>query len=377
MSHLKIIRHTIKTTIKTIGQSKFATFIDAHMKIPQDYSFIIFGTHGVGFHSLLYYLSLCYTKDKTQVYPMPLHIFSKSFDLFGHFTVGRFYKKMYPILKSNKYVWGLTFDGGIPRNPVWVKHNVTRKVPAIMLVRDPLSTLTTTFNYEIFCKLQSNLEIDYDYIYGYVMRYFTSACGFKHNLEHMDNTYTELLYVDCSGLTGDSTYPTMQKVAHFLNLDISYQESLNYSINSTFQRYFSAPILFNGEEFYLSSFPEFFRITSYPNYFAPNYCDNLGFLHYQAYNSPQFQQHTFYLFSKSKTQITENLRQNIENYLYHLAQIQQQYEQLKIDSDFFIQLVKKHSDYALLKTKLLEQCCNIPEDIIKNWKYYLTFISEQ
>lgn len=360
--------------IKFTTQSHFSTFLNNYLKIPQDYSFFLFGTHGVGFHSLLYYISLCQTRDKRSVYPMPLHILSKTFDLFGHLTTVRFYKRMYPIILQEQIgQWGLTFDGGMPREKAWIKTNLTKKVPAIILVRDPILALTTTINYEIFCNIHSGLPVDHNRIYIYIFKNIKSTCGFKQNLQYMNEKISKYYFLDCSDLSGDKTYASMRNVANFLNLSVSFHESFMHSINSPIQRYFANPIIYKQQEFYLSSFPHFFRIMCYPHYFCPNYCDNLEYTHCQPYTSKILQKQTLFLFSKKKVELTPEFQEIIEIYLGNYKKIIEQYKTLKILPSTLIDLIRNHDHLISIQELLNEETSIIPNEIKESWEEYSSF----
>lgn len=368
-------RQIAKTMVKRATQSHFATLLNCHIQIPNNYSFILLGSHGVGYHSLLYYLSLCKDKQGKNIYPMPLHMFSKTFDLYGHLTSLRFYKEMYPIIsKKTIGAWGLTFDAGIPREQKWVKNNLIKKVPAVMLVRDPILTLTTTFNYEIFCNIHSQISINYDELYLYILKYFKSSCGFVQNLKYMQDCVEQICYIDCTDLTGDRTYPTIQRIADFLHFTVSFHESFKHSINSPIQRYFTNPIIYNNQELYLSSFPHFFRITSYPHYFSPNYCDDLGYTHQQPYSSSLFPDQELYLFSKDQIEITKDLREKIEEYLSKFKNILEEYNKQKITPSDFIDLVIKHGDLRKIQKALEEEVSVVPKEMVQKWEDYLHFM---
>lgn len=306
---------------------------------------------------------------------MPMHILSKTFDLFGSLTSLRFYKKMSPIISQEQIgQWGITFDGGVPRKKRWIEINLTKKAPAIILVRDPILALTTTINYEVFCNIHSNLSVDHDRIYMYIFRHIKSTCGFKQNIQHMDNKISKYYFIDCSSLVGEKTYPTMKKIANFLNLSVSFHNSFLHSINSPIQRYFANPIIYKQQELYLSSFPHFFRIMCYPHYFCPNYCDNLGYTYQQQYISNVLPEETLFLFSKKEILITSELQAIIENYLNSYKIIMEKYDKLKINPTILLELIQKHDHINHIQTLLKEETSVIPEEIIATWKVYSDFL---
>lgn len=243
-----------------------------------------------------------------------------------------------------------------------------------MLVRDPILSITTTLNYEIFCNIHSQLPIDHNEIYLYVIKHIKSTCGFAQNLQYMQDGIEKIYHIDCTDLVGDKTYPTMQKIADFLDFKVSFHESFKHSINSPIQRYFANPIIYNDQELYLSSFPHFFRITCYPHYFSPNYCDNLGYIYQQPYSSPLFPNQELYLFSKSQIEITQDLRGKIEQYLLNFKNILDEYNKQKITSTDLIDLIIKHRHLEYIQTMLKEETSIIPKEIVQRWEIYLHFM---
>lgn len=369
------MRKITRQTILKFTQSSFADFLDSHMRIPQNYSFIVIGSHGVGLHSLLYYLSLCQDKNGEYIYPMPLYMFTNNFDLYRCLTIPRFYQKMFPMIKKKDVKWCLTFDRGNRKNTLWIQNNIQHNVPAITIVRDPILALTSAFNYEIFFLIHSSYrQINTTQIYEEIYKNFLSIFGFKTNIDEKKTRITKILYVDCNDLIGDKTYPTMQKIADFLDFKVSFHESFRHSINSPMQRYFANPIIYNNQELYLSSFPHFFRITCYPHYFSPNYCNNLGYTYQQPYSSPLFPNQELYLFSKSQIEITQDLGGKIEQYLLNFKNILDKYNKQKITSTDLIDLIIKHGHLEYIQTMLKEETSIIPKEIVQRWEIYLHFM---
>ena len=84
-----MIKQTLKNT-----RSFIADFYDLFDQIPQDYSFFVFGTHGVGLHSLLYYISMMKTTDDKKVLPSSMFTFRRDIDWMGDLITLRFREKM-------------------------------------------------------------------------------------------------------------------------------------------------------------------------------------------------------------------------------------------------------------------------------------------
>lgn len=364
----RIIRHSLKSIV----ESNIAKYLNSYTKIQHDYSFIVLGNHGVGLHSLLYYLSICKNKKNQHVYPMPIFIFSKNFDLFGHFSTLRFFKKMFPIISDNQTTWCLTFDGGNIQNQRWI-HNNIKKVPIISIVRDPILSTISAFNYEIFCYIHAKHKVDYNKIYSYIFDNLQSIIGYTRNFKNIEGKRTKCLFIDCAELTGHTTYPTMQKVAEFLDLDVSPHEVFLHSINSPIQRYFATPIIYNGEELYLSAIPNFYRLTCYPYYFYPNYCNNLGYIFRKDYHSKTLPQQKLFLFSKVNIVVTPELRATIEAYLENYKNIMKEYEKLKIDSSILLNLIQRHNHVNYIQKFLEEEISIVPQEITEKWEAYSKF----
>lgn len=57
----RIKNNEYKLIIRSILLRITPAWIDRILPIPQSYSFFLIGSHGVGYHSLLYYISKCTT----------------------------------------------------------------------------------------------------------------------------------------------------------------------------------------------------------------------------------------------------------------------------------------------------------------------------
>lgn len=366
----KQARKIAKLMIIKITQSRFATFLDSWMHIPQDYSFIVLGSHGVGLHSLLFYLSLCKSKEGKHIYPMPFHILSSNFDLYGNLKVLRFYNKMYPIINKQKE-WGITFDG-LHHQQTWINHNIKKQAPLIFLIRDPIHRIVSILNFELFYSIHTGNNMSKNEVFSKIIQKGFICTNYSFSLPKIKTN--QICYVDCSDLMGEKTYSTMQKLAIFLDAQVSFSESFKHSINSPIQRYFTDPIIYNNQELYLSSFPHFFRITSYPHYFSPNYCDDLGYTHQQPYSSSLFPDQELYLFSKDQIEITKDLREKIEEYLSKFKNILEEYNKQKITPSDFIDLVIKHGNLRKIQKALEEEVSVVPKEMVQKWEDYLHFM---
>lgn len=354
-------------------QSNLAIFLDSKMRISQKYSFIVFGLHGSGLHSLLYYISLCKDRNNQHVFPMPFHIFSNNFDLYGRFKCVRFFFRMYPILrKKNIAYWGLTLDG-TKHTKQWLQHNITKKVPIIILVRDPIQRLLSIINFEIFLHIHAQQAFStYGLFKKIIEREIVNTSNELSNIFNISTS--QKIYIDSDNLTGVATYPTIQKICKSLGLKASFNESFEYAINSPIQRYFTDPIIYNNQKFYLSSFPHFFRITCYPHYFSPNYCDDLGYLYQQEYISPIFPNQKFYLFSQYQVEIDERFKSKIEKYLENFKNILIQYDNKKINLSTFLEFAKNNDHIRYIQDTLLKETSVIPMEITQKWETYQSFM---
>lgn len=247
-------------------RSGVANIYDCFKKIPQDYSFFVFGTHGVGLHSLLYYLSMMHTKDGKGILPSSMFTFRRDIDLLGDLITLRFYMRMYDdTLLSNIGKWGLTFDGGAKKEQ-WIKKNILHSVPAIVLVRDPALAIASFVNFEIFLQIQRRERVEISSLKEYAFRNLRAIIGYKSNLELLKSRCSKILYIDCSDLQGKQTLNTLEKIANFLDIEVEDSVDFYLSINSPIQRYFSKTLHCENTPFRLSSLSRVFDLDAYPNY---------------------------------------------------------------------------------------------------------------
>lgn len=260
-----MIKQTLKNT-----RSFIADFYDLFDQIPQDYSFFVFGTHGVELHSLLYYISMMKTTDEKKVLPSSMFTFRRDIDWMGDLITLRFREKMLKETRSPIIgKWGITFDGGVKKRK-WIERNFSHKVPAVVLVRDPILALASFANFEIFLQIQKNHKIDFDNLKKYVLNNLMAIVGYKQNIAPLKPYCESILYIDCCELQGKTTFGTLKKIAQFLGVEISQSSDFQKSINSPIQRYFSRVLFLGDTPYYLSSLSRVFLLESYPDYIEKN-----------------------------------------------------------------------------------------------------------
>lgn len=347
--------------------------VDKYVKIPQDYSFFVFGTHGTGLQSLLFFLAKL-TKSNKSVVPLPLHW--TNIEVVPYLTGILWKKKILGFLP--KSAWGITFEGS-PKNLKWIQKNIQKRVPAIILVRDPIDALISHINYyigkdifvnnqfsdiDLYCKdiLCSDTQVD-------------RTCGFKKNLVPLEANITDVFYIDTQDIIGKQTNITLKKIADFLDFDYPELYDFDIRVNSQFERPFPFILIENGCKYYLSCFPNKYKNEVFPNYKETK-------IHYidECYQSSYFPDKRFYIFSEDKI---SNQHKNIyswaDSMLYQHCLKMQKYEAKKIGiDDFFDFLVRHDIIYCRMKKYFEEQIEFISRqngEMISKWKNFHAFYS--
>lgn len=353
-----MIKQALKNT-----RSLVADLYDLFDRIPQDYSFFVFGTHGVGLHSLLYYISMMKTTDEKKVIPSSMFTFRRDIDWKGDLITLRFREKMLkdtqsPIIGK----WGVTFDGGFKKEG-WIKRNFSYKVPAIVLVRDPILALTSFANFEIFLQIQKNHKIDFGNLKNYVFNNLMAIIGYKQNIELLRPYCGDILYVDCCELQGEGTFGTLKKIAQFLGVEISQSSDFQKSINSPIQRYFSRVLYFEKIPYYLSSLSRVFLLEPYPDYIQKNIFHeiDLGLMNLSEYGLKLFVEERYAVsLRKNKSDIEKNLIVEIERF-ENLMKI---YNENKITQDMIKQWIDPNT-----RDLLCREVVDVPLEIQKKWNF--------
>lgn len=113
-----------------------STLWTKYLKLPKDYSYILAGSHGVGFAAFIKYFQIINAN------PMTLDNLFFSID---YVLLAKKYAKKY-----HNQIYGLSFDKAYKdktRKNILLKFN--KKVPIFMLVRDPISIIRTHTHYYI------------------------------------------------------------------------------------------------------------------------------------------------------------------------------------------------------------------------------------
>lgn len=362
----------IKNQIKQLGY-----FIDQKIKIPQDYSFLIFGSHGTGLHSLMYFISLL---GQNSIYPVSMFALRSDIDRWGKMVSLRFYTQIFKKIRSNPRItkWGLTFDGG-PTDYSWISKNIVRVVPSIFLVRDPIQAIVSHMNYRMFADVYLRDKInDVQYYYDMIVKNSLElhmTCGFYTNMKKVEKYIGKRIYFDTSDLIGNVAKETMKKIANFL--DVCYEERCEFGmgINTPFTRYFPLKIKVDNIKFKITPFDDMFEHGWYPKY-----CEQSTM---QKIEEFCFQQKLF-VFTSARKKISqktmEKVKVEIDCYLEKLEKRIEIFEQKKIRVDDFFYCVNKDVKYqddlkSFLKDEVVDVVRNCPR-IVEKWKIFLDFIKE-
>lgn len=359
------------------------------LKIPTDYSYILAGSHGVGF------VAFIKSFEVIQANPMSLeHLFSS----LDPKLLMRNHAKNY----ASK-VYGLTFDKAYKdklRNKIFLR--LTHKVPLFYLVRDPISIIKTHTHPSILPilaegikngithkqlfeggggikNIQSQLEKKIFSMLDFLTRSIIEDSKilpffcFTSLLKSLQNSASKIYYIDTSDIQGKANiFKTMQKIASILNIPFDKKIDdfeINYSSVSLSQAFFPyvTEIIDNNKKIKI----EFFTNTKNNNskIISPSafQCNGLSvYVRYFNEFDVKTLQNNHLAIAKKFDCISEQIRQleifitngGIENLIIHI--------------------LKKHSSIQKQLKRFLEyEVSSIQQNapkIVENWTYYQKFV---
>lgn len=361
----------VKSAIKKIG-----SYIDQRIGIPQDYSFFIFGSHGSGLHSMMYYISLL---NNGSVYPASMFVLRNDIDRWRDMISFRFYSRIFKNIKKNTNIskWGLTFDGG-PTNQQWILRNITKIVPSIFLVRDPILAIVSHMNYRMFADIYLR-KTDYDIQYYYDMIVknpleLNMTCGFYTNMRKVENHVGNRMYLDTQDLIGDRAKVTMRRVADFLGVGYMDRQEFGMGINTPFTRYFPMELVENGVTFRVSPFCDMFQHCWYPKYCEKNMWKKIAEMDFRE---------KLFIFSNTNQKITDNMMQKIKTqvsvFVENLEEKITKYEYKKIKVEDLYQCINDDQEHRnKIRDFLAYEASDIKKNdpkIYENWKDLHIFLA--
>ncbi|PAF48845.1 hypothetical protein BKH41_04245 [Helicobacter sp. 12S02232-10] len=380
----KIKNREFKKIVRSIAH-RIPSSLKQRLPLPQTYSFLIIGTHGVGLHSLLYFISLCKSvppppdNKPKNVLPMPMHLLHPeycnqqiTFEVYWHLFKGNGYGK-----------WGFTQDGYGANKTSYIKTHLNKKVPAVCLVRDPISALISHINY---CVLRDMFHNEFDVHKNYIKNFLddesflNSTVCFEKNISQMADATSEVLYIDTKELMGESTINTMHKIAKFFDIvPPSDQEKLLIKVNDSFSRCFPYCFKVSNQKIMISSFEGIFDPKD-PEVIY-NKKDTRFYLN-KAYISKQFPQRRLYISTEKpirKTpEIIDEINKETEKYLQKVQNIQDYYNQYKLTENNVFEYLKSHPKTLTHLKKILKDQTDIirknAPHIFENWIYYQDFL---
>ena len=141
----------IKGEFYTNHQFKYNVFVSTYwtkfLNMPKDYSYIIAGSHGVGFVAFIKYMQII------KANPMTLdNMFARSdYVLLARKQAMQYKNKLYGLSIEKAYI------DNTRKN---ILQKLDSKVPVFCLIRDPISILRTHTHYHIIPKLAYGIKTD-------------------------------------------------------------------------------------------------------------------------------------------------------------------------------------------------------------------------
>lgn len=250
-----ILKFILKPFKKCIDKYFYKVIIKVmdifHIKFPKKADFIIIGSHGLGRNAFLLFLQYCNVRVN------------------WYYAFEGYYKRCYMYLthllfKPKKQICGITFAELNVEGENKIIEKITQKIPAIILVRDPISILKSHINLRTISK-NSTLELHTkiirknnaykitknaldsinhricyrDFKNGEIVEskkpsldllaYLISTTSYKNDnkikeivlfsslYRILKNKISELIFIDMNDLSNQNAYNTMQKLSKKLN----------------------------------------------------------------------------------------------------------------------------------------------------------------
>ena len=360
------------------------------------WNFAILGTHGVGLHALLYFISLLQTVKNQNiinndgggghkpcnlsfVLPMTMHALRE-----GDFTASSNPIRMQNIqvikellLNEKCGAYGITLDGNTIGKKEWLQKYISCRMPVIILLRDPINTLISNINFG----LDPN-SVDFDFI-NYCLEScqcnglsdFSTTIGFYSNYKLIEPYANKILYIDCQDIIAPSTRRTMEKVADFLGYEAPDGENFDMRVNDFVTRLL--PLEISSFKIFVSAYDgRFTQRDTFPLYHAK---DTRYYIakNYKCGHLPNYK---FFISTTSKS-----FPKHLETKLYQivddkLAQVANQAKVIKnkaITMDYFFEFLRENPHWwykldSVIKYEITH-IKQVRQDIIDSWSSYKAF----
>ncbi|WP_181881430.1 DUF2972 domain-containing protein [Helicobacter sp. MIT 99-5507] len=378
----RIKNNEYKLIIRSILLRIIPASLDDILPIPQSYSFFLVGTHGVGYHSLLYYISKCttppYIKKHNNILPLTLIALHKEY-----LDNKRALRIYWELFRGYGYgAWGVTLDGYNKDIQEYLNRHFKKQAPAICLVRDPILAIVSAINHTIYTNITKNKINDLKDCINIINddRFMFSVIGFTSNVNMIKDKITDIKFIDTAMLKGEIAKSTMHDIAKHINIKASDDNAVYINVNDIFTRSFPHLFYIDGIEFMVSPFDDDFSVFD----IQKNIYNKLDSRFYitKNYISKKFKNRKLNISSKEKIQINDNLlneiNKKVEQYLYEVIKIENIYNKYKIDIEILFRYFKHNPNvYKKIKSFLEHETSIIKEKsshIFQNWLEYKKFL---
>lgn len=379
----RIKNNEYKLIIRSILLRITPAWIDRILPIPQSYSFFLIGSHGVGYHSLLYYISKCTTDlppHKRYNNILPLTLIALHQEYLDNKVALRIYWELF---RGYGYgAWGVTIDGYDKNIQKYLTKHFKKQAPAICLVRDPMPLIVSAINHTIYTSIVTN-KFDNSKDYINIIndsKFLFATIGFNSNINMIKDKITSIKFIDTKMLKGELAKQTMKEIAKHINAVAPDDDRIYINVNDTFTRSFPYFFHIDDIEFIVSPFYNDFSIFSMQN----NIYNKLDTRFYitNNYISDKFKDRKLNISSQKQIQINdellEKIHKKVEDYLDEIIKIEDKYKKHKISIEILFEYFKKNPNtYKNIKEFLINET-NIIEKhtshIFQNWLEYKNFL---
>lgn len=195
--------------------------------LPQDYSYIVCGFHGVGTQAFRYFLQISELS--------PLY-----WDALGSEEIESClnnFKKDFSKYFNAQKTWGIFLDRPYDKYTAKRLLELKRKVPYIILLRDPISMLKSGVNemindYVVRQCFRNDLQKPKpkDVIYYALFENYLKPLNFLSSINQPKNAIKEKIYIQTNDIVGKNTFETMKKIISVIGSGALKSQS-DYDIN--------------------------------------------------------------------------------------------------------------------------------------------------
>ncbi|HEB9355116.1 TPA: DUF2972 domain-containing protein [Campylobacter coli] len=352
---------------------------EMNLPLPDNYEFVVFGSHGAGMKSVLAVLNFL-------GYCNPAYL--------SHNAKGRYrYHQAYITCLSEKKYFLDLFDYGFEEYDKYLL-TISKRVKYIYFVRDPICILETYINAKIrdpkflmkididsnldgrlnLYKYVNSLEAQSNFIFSRDMG--LRACYFEYSIIDLLKL-NNILYIDMSELQSENIIGTFIKIFNFLNIYLRIDNRIK-NINFGYSYYLNGlEVLSNGFSFFISTYASVLnndKIWKGYSDITDLISHDCNILDFRVFVKSNY--YPFLIFNKRQL---KKMNIFLKKFIQEFQQQVEVEKSKKVTPDQYLKfLFTKEKKEKIIKLKELldyelQHIKQYRPDIVASWKYYQQF----